>query len=149
MKCKKLKVVDWNEYEELLLKLCEKIRFSQIDDIVAIGRGGSIIGAYIASTLGIPTFYPIFLRHIGIGSEKRIEDISPQSRDQIKNLTGSILVVDDYLRDGLAMKYALNLISKASTKTLVMYDHKGSEFKPDIVGEYIDDAEIMFPYNVI
>jgi hypothetical protein len=57
--------------------------------------------------------------------------------------------VDDFLRDGLAIKYVLDLISKkASAKTLVMYDHKGSEFKPDFVGEYIMDTEITFPYDV-
>jgi hypoxanthine phosphoribosyltransferase len=144
-----LKIVDWDEYKELLVKLYEKIELDEFDEIVAIGRGGSIIGAFLASKLGIPTFYPIFLRHIGTGRERRVEDIKPQEEEKIRNLTGSILVVDDYLRDGLAMRYVLDLISKrASTKTLVMYDHKGSEFKPDFVGKYIIDTEITFPYDV-
>ena len=144
-----MKIVEWNEYTELLVKLYEKIELDEFDEIVAIGRGGSIIGAYLASKLGIPTFYPIFLRHIGTGRERRVEDIKPQEEEKIRNLTGSILVVDDYLRDGLAMRYVLDLISKrASTKTLVMYDHKGSEFKPDFVGKYIIDTEITFPYDV-
>jgi len=144
-----LKIVDWDEFRELLVELYEKIELGEFNEIVAIGRGGSIIGAYLASKLGIPTFYPIFLRHIGAGRERRVEDIRPQEEIKIKNLTGSILVVDDYLRDGSAMKYVLNLISKkASTKTLVMYDHRGSEYKPDFVGKYIIDTEITFPYDV-
>ena len=144
-----MKIIDWNEYKELLVELYEHIKFSQFNDIVAIGRGGSIIGAYLASRIGIPTFYPIFLRHVGKGREKRIEDSHPRAHDQIRALTGRLLVVDDYLRDGLAMKYVLNLISKkASTKTLVMYNHKGSEFKPDFVGKYIEEPEIIFPYDV-
>jgi len=144
-----LKIVDWDEFKELLVELYEKIELGEFNEIVTIGRGGSIIGAYLASKLGIPTFYPIFLRHIGTGRERRVEDIRPKEEEKIKNLTGSILVVDDYLRDGSAMKYVLNLISKkASTKTLVMYDHRGSEYKPDFVGKYIIDTEITFPYDV-
>ena len=143
-----MKIVDWDEYKELLVKLYEKIKLDEFNEIVAIGRGGSIIGAFLASKLGIPTFYPIFLRHVGTGRNRRVEDIKPQE-EKIKNLTGNILVVDDFLRDGLAIKYVLNLISKkASIKTLVMYDRKGSEFKPDFVGEYIIDTEITFPYDV-
>ena len=144
-----MKIVDWDEFKELLVELYEKIELGEFNEIVTIGRGGSIIGAYLASKLGIPTFYPIFLRHIGTGRERRVEDIRPKEEEKIKNLTGSILVVDDYLRDGSAMKYVLNLISKkASTKTLVMYDHRGSEYKPDFVGKYIIDTEITFPYDV-
>ena len=144
-----MKIVDWDEFKELLVELYEKIELGEFNEIVTIGRGGSIIGAYLASKLGIPTFYPIFLRHIGTGRERRVEDIRPKEEIKIKNLTGSILVVDDYLRDGSAMKYVLNLISKkASTKTLVMYDHRGSEYKPDFVGKYIIDTEITFPYDV-
>jgi len=143
-------MVSWNEYSEILKKVNEDIKFKQFDDIIAIGRGGSIIGAYLASKLGIPTFYPIFLRHVNIMGKKSIVDISPTMRNQIKSLMGRLLIVDDYLRDGLAMKYVLDLISKkASAETLVMYDRKGSEFKPDIVGKYIEETEISFPYDLL
>ncbi|MFC1802468.1 phosphoribosyltransferase [Thermoproteota archaeon] len=144
-----MKLVTWNEYSEILKKVYEEIRLKQFDTIVAIGRGGSIIGAYLASKLDIPTFYPIFLRHVGKKGVKRIEDVSPYMRDQIKSLRGRTLIVDDYLRDGLAMKYVLKLISKeASVNTLVIYNHRGSEFKPDIVGKYIGNSEISFPYDI-
>ena len=144
-----MKIVSWNEYSEILKKVYEDIRFRQFDNIIAIGRGGSIIGAYLASKLGIPTFHPIFLRHVNKMGNKRIEDTAPAMRDQINSLRGRLLIVDDYLRDGLAMKYVLDLISeKASAQTLVMYNRKGSELKPDIVGAYIEDTEISFPYDV-
>jgi hypoxanthine phosphoribosyltransferase len=142
-------MVTWNEYSEILKKVHDDLIFNQFHNIISIGRGGSIIGAYLASKLGIPTFYPIFLRHVEKKGRKRIEDVSPGLRDQIKALRGSLLVVDDYLRDGMAMKYVLDLISKeASVKTLVIYNHRGSEFKPDIVGKFIEDTEISFPYDV-
>lgn len=141
-------MVSWNEYSEILKKVHEDIKLRQFDNIIAIGRGGSIIGAYLASKLGIPTFHPIFLRHVIKSGKKSIEDISPNMRKQIKSLIGSLLIVDDYLRDGSAMKYVLDLISKkASAETLVMYNRKGSEFKPDFVGKYIEETEISFPYD--
>ena len=143
-------MVSWNEYSEILKKVHENIKFKQFDKIIAIGRGGSIIGAYLASKLGIPTFHPIFLRHVNKNGKKSIEGVSPTMRDQIKSLMGRLLIVDDYLRDGLAMKYVLDLTSKkASAKTLVMYGRKGSEYKPDIVGKYIEETEISFPYDIL
>jgi len=143
-------MVSWNEYSEILKKVHEDIKFKQFNNIIATGRGGSIIGAYLASKLGIPTFHPIFLRHVIKNGKKSIEYVSPTMRYQKKSLMGRLLIVDDYLRDGLAMKYVLDLTSKkASAETLVMYNRKGSEFKPDIVGKYIEEAEISFPYDIL
>lgn len=143
-----MKMVDWNEYTRFLEKLYEEVEFHTFDSIVAIGRGGSIIAAYLASKLGIPTFYPIFVRHVGRGTDMKIvaHDIG-----QIKSLRGKLLVVDDWLCEGRAMKFVLDLIPKgASITTMVMFDRKGSEFKPDFVGEYVEEGEreIMFPYDL-
>jgi hypoxanthine phosphoribosyltransferase len=145
-----LKIVDWDEYNETLEKIYDEIRFHQYDDIIAIGRGGSIIGAYLASKLGIPTFHPVFLRHVGKGSQKKIVDVSPPLYNRLHSLSGKLLVVDDYLRDGTAMKYILTLISKkASVTTLVLYNREDSEYKPDIVGNYVEETEILFPYSTL
>jgi len=145
-----MKIVEWNEYSETLKKVYETLRLKQFHNIIAIGRGGSIIGAYLASKLGAPTFYPIFLRHVQKNGKTYIEDISPNRREQIKSLTGNLLIVDDYLRDGQAMKYIINLIPKdTSAETLVLFSNKGKEFKPDIVGKYIEETEVSFPYDVI
>jgi hypoxanthine phosphoribosyltransferase len=145
-----LKIVKWNEYSEVLKKVYEDLRFKQFHNIIAIGRGGSLIGAYLASKLGIPTFFPIFLRHVKDGGKKRIEDVSHGLRDQIGALKGNLLIVDDYLIDGLAMKYVIGLLSnEASPETLVLYGRKNSEFKPDIVGKHIENTKISFPYDVL
>jgi hypoxanthine phosphoribosyltransferase len=145
-----LKIINWNEYSEILKKVYEDLKFKQFQNIIAIGRGGSFIAAYLASKLGIPTFYPVFLRHVGLIETRTIDDIPPHVRDQIKSFTGNLLIVDDYLREGLAMKYILDLISKEATvETLVLYKRKDSEFETDIVGKYIEDTEISFPYDVL
>ena len=144
-----MKVVEWQEFTELLQKLFQDVELRSFDGIVAIGRGGSIIGAYLASKLGIPSIYPIFVRHVGRGKEMKIvaHDIG-----QVKSLNGRLLVVDDWLCDGRAMKYVLNLLPKTTTTTtLVMFNRKGSEFTPDIVGRYVEEGEreILFPYDPV
>ena len=142
-----MKIVKWDEYIELLSKLYDYVRLRNFDEIVAIGRGGSIIGAYLASKLGLPTFHPVFLRHSGRGNEMKI--IAHDLGD-IKSLRGNLLIVDDWLAEGRAMKFFLDKLPKGvSVTTMVMFNRKGSEFKPDFVGLYIDEneREIMFPYD--
>ena len=68
----------------------------------------------------------------------------------VHSLTGNVLVVDDWLCEGRAMKYVLNLLPDgANVMTLVMYDRHGSAFTPNFVGMYLDEdqREILFPYD--
>lgn len=144
-----MKIVSWNEYTELLKKLHDDLGLRNFDAIVAIGRGGSIIAAYLASKLGVPTFYPVFVRHVGRGKEMKIV---AHDLGQVKSLKGRLLVVDDWLCDGRAMRFVLDLIPKEATvTTLVMFNRTGSEFKPDFVGKYVEEKEreITFPYDPI
>ena len=142
-----MKFVEWSEYAELLKKLSEAVTAYSFDNIVAIGRGGSIIAAYIGSKVGIPTFLPVFVRHVK--SDGGVKLATSQECD-VTSLTGRLLVVDDSLLHGRAMRLVLDLLPKnTSAKTLVMYCRKGSEFKPDFVGAYVDENEkdIVFPYD--
>jgi hypoxanthine phosphoribosyltransferase len=125
------------------------------EGIIGIGRGGSIIAAYMASKLGLPTFYPLFVRHVGRGKDMKIvaSDLGQvKALDQVKSLRGRLLVVDDWLCDGRAMKYVLDHMSEeAQVTTLVLFNRRGSEFKPDFVGAYVEEKEreIMFPYDAL
>jgi len=143
-----MKFVTWSEYADLLMKLSETVRAQTFDEIVAIGRGGSIIAAYLGSKLGIPTFVPIFVRHVREGQEVKI---TTHGKCDVTSLTGRLLVVDDSLIRGRAMRFALDLLPKnVSVKTLVMYCSEGSEFKPDFIGAYVqkNEQEIVFPYDL-
>jgi len=140
-----MKYVDWDEYTTLLKRLLEEIRAYNFDNIVGIGRGGSIIAAYLGSKAGIPTFTPVFVRHVKEGDPVRL--VTPGETD-LGSLSGKLLVVDDSLIHGRAMRFVLGSLPRnASAKTLVMYCRKGSEFKPDFVGAYVDESEeeIVFP----
>jgi hypoxanthine phosphoribosyltransferase len=142
-------MVSWNEYTQLLDKLYNAIRLRSYDGIVAIGRGGCIIGAFIASKLGLPAIFPVFVRHIGRGDYVKIEVVE---LGQIQSLRGRLLVVDDWLCEGRAMSFVLEKIPKgASITTMVMFNRKGSQYKPDVVGAYVEEEEreIMFPYDAV
>jgi hypoxanthine phosphoribosyltransferase len=144
-----LKIVTWKEYTDLLEKLYNEVRLRSFDAIVAIGRGGCIIGAYLASKLGIPRIYPVFVRHVGRGREMKI--VLHDAGD-LKALSGKLLIVDDWLCEGRAMRFVLDLVPKnVSLTTLVMFRRTNSEFKPDIVGAYVEEEEreIIFPYDPI
>jgi len=142
-----MKFVTWSEYTDLLKRLSEAVRAQTFDDIVAIGRGGSIIAAYLGSKLGIPTYVPIFVRHIREEGEVKL---TTHGKCDVTSLTGRILVVDDSLIRGRAMQFTLDMLPKnVSVKTLVMYCCEGSQFRPDFVGAYVgkNEQEIVFPYD--
>jgi len=148
-----LRLVTWDEYVELLKKLGEYVRASNFDGIVGIGRGGSIMAGYLASKLGVPTFTSVFVRHV-VKQDGQIVKLEVQDldimRDNIKSLRGRLLVVDDSLVEGRAMKFVLDQIPKNShARSLVMYVRTGAQFKPDFVGAYFDEKErdIIFPYD--
>jgi hypoxanthine phosphoribosyltransferase len=144
-----LKIVTWDEYTGLLDKLSNDIALRHFDAIVTIGRGGCMIGAFLASKLGIPTVTSVFVRHVGRGANLRIE---VTDLGKVQSLRGSLLVVDDWLVEGRAMTFVLDRIPKgASITTLVMFNRKGSKFTPDIVGAYVKETEreILFPYDVL
>lgn len=145
-----MRIVEWNEYAALLKKLGEDVRASQLDSIVGIGRGGSIIAAYLASKLGIPTFTPVFVRHVcdQAGSVIKLE---VHDLGQVKSLSGRLLVVDDSLIQGRAMNFVLDLIPKtARVKTLVMCVRADAKFKPDFMGTGFEEKErdVIFFYDL-
>ena len=144
-----VRIVTWEEYASALNKLYQQVATRRFDDIVAIGRGGCIVAAFLASKLGVPAFRPVFIRHVGRGEEMKIvtHDIG-----QIKSATGRLLIVDDWLCEGRAMKYLLDLMPRdAVISTAVAFNRTGSEFKPDFVGAYVEksEREILFPYDPV
>jgi len=142
-----MKIVDWNEYTNLLKKMHDQVRMRSFDNIVSIGRGGSIIASYISSKLGIPTFCPVFIRHTDEAGTTRIIE---HDLCMLNTLKGLFLIIDDWLCDGIAMQYLIDKLPKdASVTTLVMFNRRGSAFKPDIVATYLDEKEreILFPYD--
>jgi len=146
-RCGHLKIVTWSEYTELLKKLHEEVEMRNFDSIAGISRGGSIIAAYLASKMGVPRFYSLFIRHIGRGEDMEIKETD---LGQAKDLEGRVLLVDDWLCEGRAMRFILDHIPKDTVvTTLIMYCRTGSAFRPDIVGMYVGkgEREILFPYD--
>lgn len=146
-----MKIVEWNEYCELLGILYKSVMNEGFDSVAAIGRGGSIMAGYLTSKLGVPEFVPLFVRHeVTAGDVKEIR-CSNATRCDLSSLIGKVLVVDDLLIEGTAMEYVLGLLPKGtSARTIVMYCRKGAEFKPDFAASYLDENEqhVLFPYDL-
>jgi hypoxanthine phosphoribosyltransferase len=141
-----LKRIGWKEYIDLLEQLHNKIRFRQFDSIVSIGRGGCLLASYLASKLGIPLIHTVFIGH-RVKHDKTVEIIA-HDMGGIETLTGSVLVVDDWMEKGRVMNYTLKHIPReARVTTLVMFCKTDSECKPDIFGKYVEDDAILFPYD--
>ena len=144
-----MKFVKWDEYTARLERLYQDVQWRVFENIVGIGRGGSLIAAYLASKLGVPTFCPIFVRHVGKGTDMKlvVNDLY-----KINSLSGRLLVVEDWIVEGRAMTFVLERLPKGTVvTTMTMYCRKGSAFTPEFVGEYVDEneQEISFPYDAM
>lgn len=136
--------INWTEFGRLCEKLYEDIALLHLDGIVGIGRGGVMIGAYLAHKMGLP-LYPVFVRYVGSGEDMKV--IADDLGHIEKFIRGSVLLVDDWLITGKAMSLVKSYISNCVyTRTAVMVCNPDSEVKPDYVGRYSRD-EIYYVYD--
>ena len=136
--------ITWTEFGNLCEKLYEDIALLQFDGIVGIGRGGVMIGAYLAHKMGLP-LYPVFVRHIGRGEDMTV--VADDLGHIEKFVRGSVLLVDDWLITGKAMSLVKSYVSnRVYVRTAVMVCNPDSDFKPDYVGLYSRD-EIHYVYD--
>jgi len=140
----KRQFIDWVEYGQLCEKLFKDIMTLQLDGIVGIGRGGVMLGSYLAHKMRIP-LYTAFVRHVGTGDNMKIEI------DDLGKVVsfpgGNFLLVDDWLVSGKAMGVVLDNVSDpVYVRTAVMVCNPDSELKPDYVSLYSRN-KIHFPYD--
>jgi hypoxanthine phosphoribosyltransferase len=141
---KSRRFITWTEFGSLCEKLYEDIALLHLDGIVGIGRGGVMIGAYLAHKMGLP-LYPVFVRHVGGGEDMKV--VADDLGHIEKFVRGSILLVDDWLITGKAMSFVKSYISdRVYVRTAAMVCNPDSEVKPDYVGLYSRD-EIFYVYD--
>jgi hypoxanthine phosphoribosyltransferase len=116
-----------------------------LDDVIGIGRGGVMLGAYLAHKMELPV-YPVFVRHVGRGEDMKV--VADDLGDIEKFVRGSVLLVDDWLVTGKAMSLVKNhIFTGVYVRTLVMVCNPDSKYKPDYVGLYSRE-EINFVYDL-
>ena len=140
--------VAWNDYHHLAQALADRVLSDklQIDEIVAISRGGLTLGHILTDLLSVP---------ISTFTIQSYTDIQTQGEVKItKPLTTPIdgkhvLLVDDVSDTGKTLIRAIDYLKTfhpKSVTTLALYYKPHAVYKPDYFAE-TTSAWILFPYE--
>ena len=131
--------VSWNEIENLVNGLYERLKDENIDKVVGIARGGLIPGVMLSHKLGAG-FEPL---------EWQTRDGEFQDRIKAngfnKNLKGTIFV-DDICDSATTIKQIKEIIPKSRWAVL----HQKADINLDFVGERLhnNDKWIVYPWEL-
>ncbi len=141
--------VEWGEFYGLSEKLFDKIPKGSLDMILAIGRGGLILGRLASDYFG-KDLAIIMAKHYKEGA---YESNNPWVHfgviSSTKPVEGRILLIDDLFDEGATMKQLMIKMKKPDvkeTKTAVLFVKPMSDIKPDYHVEETSDW-IVFPYE--
>jgi len=95
------------------------------DNIVTIGRGGAIIGAYLAQKLGLPSFCTVFVRHIGEGGD--VIDLYGEMRGMVRPGDDWLITLTIKSIDHETGKVELDYVEES--KTLIKIEKDGETIK--------------------
>jgi hypoxanthine phosphoribosyltransferase len=138
----------WNNYSSLVQKLAAAIldQKIQVDEIVAISRGGLTLGRLLSDFLQTPISVISIQSYTDIQQQGVIK-ITGKLTSSIKNKR--ILLVDDVSETGKtfhrAMKY-LKRFQPTSITTAVLYHKSHSTYRPDFFA--VETTRwVLFPYE--
>lgn len=140
------RIIDWQEYQQLLDNLVANIGDDKPDCIVGLTRGGVVPAVHLSHTFHVPLFVVnVSLRDGMVG--KDYFDWNGL------NMYGRVLIVDDINDRGYTLSYVDGLCSelKIRPKTAVLLSKASSAFQVSFSGEVInkekDDEWIVFPWE--
>ncbi len=141
--------IDWTRYHTHAQSLAEKIlsRPERFDEIVAIARGGLVIGRLLSDFLQLPISSITIQSYTDIQEQGEVK-ITAKLVTPIKNKR--VLLVDDLTDSGKTLHRAteyLKELQPASITTAVLYMKPKSTFRPDFFVEETD-RWILFPFEV-
>jgi hypoxanthine phosphoribosyltransferase len=133
--------IDWLSYLNLIYKLQNKIDWKkeQFKSIVAINRGGNIIGTILSHKTDLPL---VVLNKGGIIYERGKFLVV----DEIAH-TGSTLANITYLSQGKSLEYHPLQYANKDFKTATLHYRKESKAVPDYFVETVEKW-IVYPYEV-
>lgn len=138
-----MKIIGWNELIKLCIDLHTQLRMKTYDGIISIGRGGTIIGAILASRLGT-RLYPVFVLHRGKGKRKTTEIVRLDSAPKLPS--GKYLLVDDQSYTGETFELVKEHLPHFRLETAAIICRK-ERYSPDYYVLSVDE-ETMFPYKI-
>ncbi|OGI25699.1 MAG: hypothetical protein A3J76_04430 [Candidatus Moranbacteria bacterium RBG_13_45_13] len=134
--------MEWNQIEEEIKKLAEKIKKEfQPDMIIGVMRGGAVPARLLSRELGVKSMY-------GISVEKDGEERKVIT-DLLIDLKGKkILLVEDMLETGRSLIVAKKYLEEknAEVKTVCLYTMPHSEIQPNYFLSEVENAQ-KFPWE--
>lgn len=143
----KYKKISWQELIKDCTVLARKIKKGEVDEIIAISRGGSVIGRIFSDLLSLP------MNHIALASY--VDFVQQREPQIIGFLTKQynrerVLLIDDLSDTGKTFQQAVRYLNTKNIKkiyTLAPYIKPHTTFFPDYYLRNID-AWIIFPYEL-
>lgn len=140
--------INWNEYEELIYKLFEKVKCEPFDQILCIGRGGFLIGDILSRVCHKPL--SVILASSYNGNQRTHFHWSPIAN--LVPMMGTILIVDDMVDSGTTLSIVKERVMHkhgvTSIKTAVIWKKENSKCQPDFFVKHIEkDVWIEQPFE--
>lgn len=140
--------VSWTQYHDCARKLAASIlsHSPEVNQIVAISRGGLTLGHLLSDFLRIPIATITIQSYTDIQSRGEIRITEELSAD----IGGkNVLLVDDVSDSGKTLRRAVSYLADfkpSDVTTVTMYYKPKSEFRPDFFAEETT-RWILFPYE--
>ena len=139
--------ISWEKLYKDCVTLSQKAREAEPDEIVAISRGGVVMGRLLSDFLSLPMSNISMQSYVGTMQTKEPEIVAGLT----KNITGkTILLVDDVADTGKTFKKAVPYMESLGAKkvyAVAPYVKPHAIFSPDFWIEKIG-SWIVFPYEV-
>lgn len=126
-----MKLINWTQYDHLVTTLADKIDFkkNQFDQIVAINRGGNVLGTMLSYKSHVP--------------------LTVVNKDQSIDYAGCVLIVDDLSDSGNTFLRVVANLRTHKFKTACIHVKEGTKFVPDFYAETVGKEWIVYPYEQI
>lgn len=134
--------MDWNQFEEKIKILAEKIKQDfQLDIIVGVLRGGAVPARLLSRELDMKKMYGISVEKQG-EERKVITDILADIKER------KILLVEDMIETGRSLIVAKKYLAEkgAEVKTACLFTMPQSEIQPDYFLHEVESAP-KFPWE--
>lgn len=137
MKQKRLRYLSWEHYNSMVKEIIKKLKKEDLSgfEILAIPRGGCVLGVHLSNLLGIPVKFFV------------------EDKAFLKKLSKNLLIVDDISDSGDTLIRILNFLtitrSDLNIKIVTLHRRCNTKLLPDY---YIQDAKkywIVYPWEVI
>lgn len=129
--------VSWEQYYELIRELAKQIepevKAGNINQILALARGGNIVGDALSRTFNLPLAI-MFTSSYSLDNKRGELIVGEDIAKQFNTFNDKILIVDDLVDSGATLsKIKADFVQKHgdNVKTAVLWKKTSCQFSPD------------------